>query len=137
MTVIGALGAVGFVGGGVSRPAAESVGFAVRSGSAARPRGAESADSLGAVALGGLLGLQEMESTRERDRRARRHGQDMLAALAMLQRALTGTDPNDALERLAILLRTQAPAADPALAATLAAISLRVRVELARRSLVL
>lgn len=137
MRVIGGFGAVGFVGSGVSRPGIESAGFVVPPGTPARPRSVESADSLAAVALGGLLGLQETEGRRERERRARRHGQDMLAALVMLQRALTGADPTAALERMRILVRMQAPEAEPALAATLAAISLRVRVELIRRSLVL
>jgi hypothetical protein len=68
-----------------------------------------------------------------RDRRAQRRGQDLLAALAALQRALlAGGDPADVLGRLASLATDLPSASDPRLAKVLRAISLRARVELAR-----
>jgi hypothetical protein len=90
--------------------------------------------SVAPAALAGLLALQETLPDAARDRAARRHGRDMLAALAGLQRALLGGgDAAAALERLAGLVGNMAPAADPALATVLAALTLRCRVELARR----
>ena len=69
------------------------------------------------------------------DREARRHGHDMLAALAELQRALLGGgDDGAALQRLAELAAAVPHATDPRLAAMISAIVLRVRVELARRT---
>ena len=88
-----------------------------------------------AVALTSMLSLQEFGGeTRAADREARRHGQDMLAALAELQRALLGGgDTVETLQRLAELAAAVPRAADPRLAALVSAIILRVRVELARR----
>jgi hypothetical protein len=68
------------------------------------------------------------------DRDARKHGQNMLALLAALQRGLLdGVDNTAALQQLAKLAGTAPLAADRRLAATLSAITIRVRVELARR----
>lgn len=88
------------------------------------------------VTLGGMLALQEAESGAVQDREARRRGQDLLAELAALQRALLDeADPEAApaaLQRLASLARAVPQAASPALRQALAAIVLRSRVELAR-----
>ncbi len=81
-----------------------------------------------------MLGLQELGEETVRDREARRHGQDMLAALAELQRNLLGAgDAAVALRRLSDLVAAVPVADDPRLAAMVAAVVLRVRVELARR----
>ena len=87
-----------------------------------------------AVALSPMLALQEMGTEPAADRDALRHGNDMLAALAGIQRALlTGGHDAMALQRLADLAETVPLAADTRLAALLSAIVVRVRVELARR----
>jgi hypothetical protein len=76
-----------------------------------------------------------------RDRQARRHAEAVLAQLAALQCALLGDmpglgdEPGTALARLAGLAETAPEAADPGLAAVLAAVTLRARIELARRQL--
>ena len=81
-----------------------------------------------------MLALQEVGGETVEDREARRHGHDMLAALAELQRALLGGgDDGVALQRLADLAASVPHATDPRLAAMVSAIVLRVRVELARR----
>ena len=86
-----------------------------------------------------MLALQEdvdREGTRSRrasDRQARRHGQDILAALAALQADLLGDAAlGRSLNRLAALLDTPAEALDPGLAAVLTSITLRARLELLR-----
>lgn len=82
----------------------------------------------------GMLALQEIAADPVQDRSARRHGRALLAALARLQRHLLGgSDQAAALRDLTDLARTVPAATDPALAATLQAITLRARVELARR----
>jgi hypothetical protein len=88
------------------------------------------------VALDAMLSLQEVAGASEQDRQARRQGQSMLALLAALQSALLAQeDAGDPalLGRLATLLASTTYAVDPTLAAALAAIRLRVRLELARR----
>ena len=85
------------------------------------------------VSLGGMLALQEAESLALRDREARRRGQEILAALTRLQRALLeGGRDLPGLRRLAALAEDIPPAADPGLAQALAEVALRARVELAR-----
>ncbi len=84
----------------------------------------------------GMLLLQEVADAPTRDRQARRHGRALLEGLTELQRALLGDgDDSAALDRLAALVEHCPEAADPALRATLAAVALRARVELARREL--
>jgi hypothetical protein len=79
-------------------------------------------------------GAEEMGGEAPEDREARRHGHDLLDALAALQRAvLTGGDDAAALERLAGLAATVPHAADARLAAMVSAIVVRAKVELARR----
>ena len=81
-----------------------------------------------------MLSLQEFGGDAAADREASRHGQDMLSALAELQRALLGgVDTVETMQRLAELATAVPRAADPRLAALVSAISIRVRVELARR----
>ncbi|CAH2599713.1 conserved protein of unknown function [Rhodovastum atsumiense] len=121
------------------RPAARSSsrreGFRIAGGLA------EPAADLGGtagIALETMLALQEAEGAASRDRQARRHAQDILAELAALQRGLLGAgqgggpDPG-ALRRLAALAGQVPLAADPALRDIVAAVTLRARVELARR----
>jgi hypothetical protein len=86
------------------------------------------------VALGSMLTLQELGGESVADRQARRHGQDMLAELAALQRALlAGGADVAALHHLAELAAAVPRSADRRLAAMVSAIVVRVRVELARR----
>jgi hypothetical protein len=83
-----------------------------------------------------MLLLQQVEDGPTRDRQARKHGRAMLQGLSALQHELLDGDVDPGtLERLAALVDHCPEAADPALKATLAAVSLRVRVELARRSM--
>ncbi|MBN8890954.1 MAG: hypothetical protein J0H91_11760, partial [Rhodospirillales bacterium] len=92
------------------------------------------------VSLAGMLALQEMEEGEVRDRAARRRGQDLLAQLAGLQRALLAASgpgaaeasAGAALHRLSTLAEAVPQAADPRLRQAVAAIVLRSRVELAR-----
>jgi hypothetical protein len=115
-----------------SRPAAKS-GFFVPS-EAAWPGQADAVAVPAATSLGSMLALQEADFETVEDREARKHGHDMLAALAELQRALLGGGGDAvALERLGDLAASARHATDPRLAAMVSAIVLRVRVELARR----
>jgi hypothetical protein len=87
-----------------------------------------------APSLSSMLTLQELGGERPADREARRHGQDMLAALTELQRALLGDgDDAAATQRLMDLLAAVPLATDRRLAAMVSAIVVRARVELARR----
>jgi hypothetical protein len=89
-----------------------------------------------AMSPASMLSLQEVGGETVEDREARRHGNDMLAALGELQRALLagGTDAG-ALQRLVDLSTSVVRATDPRLAALVSAITVRARVELARRQL--
>jgi hypothetical protein len=89
-----------------------------------------------AAGLTSMLALQELGGETPEDREARRHGQDLLAALADLQRALLGGCDNEAaLQHLAELAASVPLASDRRLAAMVSAINVRVQVELARRHL--
>ena len=113
------------------RQAAAGAGFAVSGGGAAVGGPAAAAP---AAALDSLLQLQEFEDATGRDRKAKRHGQALLQGLAELQRLLLGEGGlEDALGRLATLVETCPEASDPALAGLVGSITLRARVELARR----
>ena len=93
-----------------------------------------SAAAAPAAGLSSMLALQEQGGDATEDREARRHGQDLLTLLAELQRSLLrGGDDPAALERLAALADEMPKTADRRLAALISAITLRVRVELARR----
>jgi hypothetical protein len=84
--------------------------------------------------LAGLLALQAEDCDESRDRAARRRGQDLLASLAALQRALLSEAgvPVDQLRQLEQMVADAPLASDPHLREILDAITLRVRVELAR-----
>jgi hypothetical protein len=83
-----------------------------------------------------MLTLQEMGGETVQDREARRQGQDILAALADLQRLIlsAGSD-GESLQRLADLVASAPHATDPRLNAIVSAIVARARVEMARRQL--
>lgn len=112
-------------------------------------RGAGGGFSLGAAAMGaagaahgtapaqaiGLLALQEAGPAAERDARARRRGEAMLQSLADLQLGLLGGTIDPARLRALAAADPAEDAADPGLAAAVAAIRLRARVELARLGL--
>ena len=89
-----------------------------------------------APTLATMLSLQELGGETVRDREARRHGQDMLAALADLQRLILSAGSDGmALQRLADLVAAVPSATDRRLSALVSAIVVRARVELARRQL--
>ncbi len=112
-------------------------GFVVDSG--VRPL-SRNAGLSGAALIGmdSMLALQAVDEAQERDRRARKKGTAMLAALSDLQRALTASeDPGQALRLLRDLTTEPGDgAADPVLGAILRAVTLRARVEIARRELI-
>jgi hypothetical protein len=86
--------------------------------------------------LSAVLTLQEMGDQTVEDRRARKHGQDMLDLLTALQRSLlSGQDAVAALQQLADLSNSVPRTTDRRLTAMMSAIRVRVRVELARRQL--
>ena len=94
------------------------------------------AGTMEAASLGAVLTFQEMGTETVEDREARKHGQDMLALLAALQRGLlNGVDNPVALQQLAELAAAVPRATDRRLAAMISAIVVRVRVELARRQI--
>ncbi len=79
-----------------------------------------------------MLTLQESMTSEVGDREARHHGQQLLAALADLQRALLSDDHESALKQLLSLVKTIPNATDPGLIRTINSIHLRARIELAR-----
>jgi hypothetical protein len=86
------------------------------------------------ASLASMLTLQELGGETAEDRDARRHGHDLLALLGELQRSLlAGLDDEALLARLAELAAAAPLATDRRLAAMISAITVRVRVELARR----
>ena len=113
------------------RARAAGAAFAMPAGSPPAGVGAALGATCPAVSLSGLIVLQDAEPPR--DRAARRRGQDILAALAELQRGLLGGEEGGALSRLASLIGELPQAADPRLGSVLAAVALRARIELARR----
>ena len=118
---------------GPARAAGRAGGFMVPSGRGESAAGPAAAAEATEVTLGGMLALQEAESGSVRDREARRRGQEMLAELLRLQRALLAGPPDlAALRRLAALATAIPEAADPALRQAVAEVTLRARVELAR-----
>ena len=132
MTVIAGLGGLG-AAGRARRAGTTAAGFSVpdeaRAGEAAEAGRAAPAEAVG---LAGMLALQE-DGGAVRDRRARRHGQAMLAELASLQRDLLADGPApERLARLGELADAMPEAEDARLRGALAEVSLRVRVELAR-----
>jgi Class II flagellar assembly regulator len=132
MSVISGLGAASPADRTSARPEQPAGGFAVSV--PVRARAAEAPAEPPAVLLAGLLALQAEDCDDSRDRNARRRGQDLLAQLAALQRALLseGGVPVDQLRELERLAADAPPASDPHLREIMDAITLRVRVELAR-----
>lgn len=122
-------------GVGAPPPAAGSPRRLPESGGFRLPRAdsAATAGVAGTAAIGtpSMLSLQEMPDPHLADREARRRGQDILAALAALQRALLCAGPIDA-DTLARLAQDVPQASDPALRAAVAALVLRARIEAAR-----
>ena len=117
----------------VSGRAASRTGFSVPS-QPATGGVATAATEASAPALASMLTLQELGGETVQDREARRHGQDMLAALSDLQRSLLSPDGDSAVvAQLAELAAAVPRATDRRLAAMISAIVVRVRVELARR----
>ena len=83
-----------------------------------------------------LLHEMSVLSEEERDREAHRHGNEILDLLAELQRGLLRSGIESALaSRLASVVADAPVAANPALAATLRAVVLRARIEIARHVL--
>ena len=89
-----------------------------------------------APALATMLSLQELGEETVQDREARRHGQNLLAILADLQRLILSAESDGAaLQRLADLTASVPLGTDRRLNAIVSAIVVRARVELARRQL--
>lgn len=117
---------------GAQKPRATAFGSLLAEEGATWIGGAGDAVETGAV---NPLLLQEIacETADRRDRDARRHANDLLGALAVLQRAGVGLGSDgDARAALEALVAAVPPACDPALASLQLAILLRARVELAR-----
>ena len=113
----------------VASPRAGAAGFRLPDGSPSLPQANEIATTAGVC----LLALQEDPPDR-RDEQARQGTEDLLRALTDLHRALLAGDPQvPALDRAESLLATLPPAHDPALAAIQRQVTLRVRIEQARR----
>ncbi|HEY6439078.1 MAG TPA: flagellar assembly protein FliX [Acetobacteraceae bacterium] len=118
----------------VSRAASRS-GFTMPPEPADTSQAAAAAETP-AMSPASMLSLQEVGGETVEDREARRRGNDMLAALGELQRALlAGGGDAGALQRLVELSASVTRATDPRLAALVSAIVVRARVELARRQL--
>ncbi len=83
------------------------------------------------ASLAGMLAMQEAAGAEAADRAAQRHGEAVMQDLQSLQLALL-RGGSGAAAHLAFLARNAPPAADPRLAAVLAAIRLRAEVECAR-----
>jgi hypothetical protein len=133
MTSVDGIGPIVPAARSPARPSARGIGFAVPGGQAEAALCPAAATEACEVSLGGMLALQEAESGAVRDREARRRGQEMLAELLRLQRALlAGHRDLPALRRLAALAADIPDAADPGLRQALAEVTLRARVELAR-----
>ncbi|HEV7267415.1 MAG TPA: flagellar assembly protein FliX [Falsiroseomonas sp.] len=125
---------VGGITGGTAplrRAARAGAGFTLPDTAAAR----EGVATTAAGGVSALLGLQEQSAPVEPPgKRAARRGQATLDELNGLQLdLLRGTDDPARLARLAALADGAEAAADPVLHRTLQEISLRARVELARR----
>jgi Class II flagellar assembly regulator len=119
---------------GAKGPARASSGFTVPDETAISSHAA--AEAAPAAGLASMLTLQEAGGDAAEDREARRHCKDLLAALAELQRALLiGNDDTAALQQLAELAASVPRATDRRLAAVVSAITVRVKVEFARRHL--
>ncbi len=122
-----------------TRPGARGTGggFSVETGARSTARaGGTSGPAL--IGMDSMLALQAVDEGEERDRRARKRGLALLAALTDLQRTIVvADDPAQTLRSLRALTEArEEEAADPELAGILRAVTLRARVELARREAV-
>lgn len=89
-----------------------------------------------AISTDSMLFMQEVDSPQERDARSRRHGTALLDLLAELQHGLLdGTPASGVLGKLQALAGQPIVAADSSLQEAVAAITLRVHVEMARSSM--
>jgi len=132
--MVGVRGVTGGVAAGRGRaPARGSAGGFSLGGALAG--GATAAQAAAPAAATGLLALQETAPAAERDARARKRGEALLRSLSDLQLGLLDGSADPARLRALAALVPGEDAADPALAAALAAIRLRARVELARHGL--
>lgn len=131
--MVGVRGVSGGIAAGRGR-AARGAGGAFSLG-AGRAEGAAAAQATAPAQPISLLVLQEAGPAAERDARARRRGDALLLALSELQRGMLGGRLDPARLRALAAPAADEDAADPALAAALAAIRLRARVELARLGL--
>ncbi|MDR3524357.1 MAG: flagellar assembly protein FliX [Acetobacteraceae bacterium] len=128
------------IGGGtpLSRPSparmSGGTGFLVpESAASSASSGVRAQAMVGANALSAMLGMQEIDPPQERDRRARRQGEKLLAALQRLQLAVLSGENSDAITgELASLTTETATAADPNLRAVIDGITLRCAVEMER-----
>lgn len=115
-----------------TRPKTGRGGFALppEQADASRP-----AEEVTPAEVGGLLLLQQHDMPEQRNRATRRRCDDLLRALGELQLGMltAGTDP-DVVRRLAALTAALPQAADPALVGLARMISLRARIEVARRN---
>lgn len=110
-------------------------GFSVESGDPAPS--VEANPPAQGVALSGMLALQETETETVQDKTARRHGIALLETLSQLQKTLLSPWANaqTEIETLASLANEMPQAASPGLAAALADIRLRAKIELLRRGI--
>lgn len=104
-----------------------STGFHVANGRAAAPEAAAATQQANAPSA--------PDSPIVQDSAARRHGTDLLDALANLQRDLLGTPNPTHLQHLAAFAQNIPAAANPTLRATLREIAVRAEVELARQEM--
>jgi Class II flagellar assembly regulator len=108
--------------------------FSVDDGGASPLRDAHLATT-STIGLDSMLSLQGVNEAEERDRRARKRGFSIIAALTKLQRALLAEeDPTSVLRSLEEISQENEAAVDPGLEAIVQALVLRSRVELARRA---
>lgn len=113
-----------------STPRAGAAGFRVPARSTSSAGVGEAAATAGTS----LLALQEDPPDRRRDRQAQQGTEALLAELSALHRGLLAGDGGEAvLDRAESLLAAMPPAHDPALAAIQRQVTLRVRIEQARR----
>ena len=118
------------------RPGAGATGFTIpvihREAAGSAGGAAPVTDASAMLALQEDIGRDADRSGGAPDREARRHGQDILEALAALQKDLLAGDPAQGLSRLAALAERMPTARDPALAQVLSSIRLRARLEILR-----
>jgi hypothetical protein len=123
-------------GVGKSRKGGEAArGFVVPSqgSSAATSPASSAAGMVGVQSLDAILALQSVDNAEDRERRAVRHGHDLLDQLEALRAdLLAGQISPQRVGALLSLVRAKQAAEDPKLAALVDDIALRARVELAK-----